>query len=158
MTRLPACRRVQRRPWLVAVMLLALAVAGGCGSSQRQSMAEREKERLRALSSAGLEAGGAPREEAWRVRWNPVAACESSPFEVLVDGEWLRADLKPAEATSEALLASFEGRTSGTVEALWARGHLRPGKVVSYAFEQPGVVLEVTWLGREEPPASAPTR
>jgi hypothetical protein len=119
-------------------------------------MAEKERDRLKALSTPavieGEEPASAPEPLTLSLRRNP-AACECSPFEVLLDNEWLRVEVDPADDEAEAALGlDLDPSAHETSLKRWSvTGHVLPGKVEKQAGGQYAVRVEVLSVSAPQP-------
>jgi len=135
-------------PAQAACLLAATAFVLSCGSADTPSLVALERQRVLELSNRANDDPAAV-EGPLRVRWNP-APCECPAYEVLVDGEWVRAEVKASSAEAEAVLAPYEAQPDAPLWEWAARGRVKPGKAVSAGKGQAALVVEVGWLGPGE--------
>jgi hypothetical protein len=134
----------------VACSLVIAAWVVSCGSTAPPSLVSLERQRV--LSLVDRAVGEPPASDVpLRVRWNP-APCDCPPFETLVDGEWLRAEVRGTTPEAEAVLGPYEATPAAPPWEWSAAGRLKPGKVVSCGKGQSALVVEVRWLGQGDPP------
>ncbi len=146
----PAAPRSLR---LLACTALAAAFLS-CSSSSTPSLVALERQRVLELSRRA--AGDPPAQDApLAVRWNP-APCDCPPFEVQVDGEWLRAEVKPTTPEAEAVLAPYVAHPEAPAWQWSAAGRVKPDKAVKSGMGQAALSVEVRWLGQGEAPALVP--
>lgn len=140
-------------PARVACFLAVTACLLCCGSTDTPSLVALERQRVQELSTRANDDPEAV-EGPLRVRWNP-APCECPAFEVLVDGEWVRAEVKASTPDAEAVLAPYEAHPDAPLWEWAARGRVKPGKAVSSGLGQSALAVEVRWLGQDASAAPA---
>jgi len=134
-----------RRP-LLSLVFFAVA----CGSADAPSLVSVERQRVIELSKRV--SGEPPAVDGpLAVRWNP-APCDCPRFEVQLDGEWLRAEVKATTPEAEVVLAPYEANPAAPLWQWSAAGRVKPGKASSCGRGQSAVAVEVRWLGQGEPP------
>jgi len=137
---------------LVLVIVIS-TLSSGCGSASAPSLAEQERVRLAELSVRAAPPADAPSpvETPLRLRWNP-APCTCPGWEVLADGEWLRAEVTASGDAAEAVLDAYEDAQDKAVREWAAVGRVRAGKTQSCGAGQSALVVEARWIGQGEPP------
>ncbi len=136
--------------WVILGVVCVLGVA--CGSAGPPSLRSLEAERLERLTSAPPEAASQPLvEKRHRIRWNP-APCECPPWEIFLDQEWLRVELKVSGDEAEAVVDAYEAEPASAAQEWSARGVVRASTAVSVGAGHSAVVAELSWIGEGEPP------
>lgn len=148
-------------PGLPALLWTSFALASlwllaSCGSAGPASLRQLEADRLERLTEARPEAAGLPVvEREHRIRWNP-AACECPPWEIFLDQEWLRLNVKATGDRAEAVIEAYEAEPTSEPKEWRARGVVRAGTAVSAGPGQSAVVADLSWIGEGTPPVIPP--